>query len=331
MSTEGVAITARGISVRGPLGPVFSNVDVEIRPGELATVTGPSGTGRTALLLTLSGRLHPITGAIEVDGRPLPKGAKRARTLIAPARLRPGFELEGRWRVREAVRERRITTKVDNDDISDAFDLVGIDPEPEALIDSLHPGERLLLAVALGMAALPAGLLVDDVELGLPEAARTRVWAALETVARTGTTVVASNTDPPRFEAGPVIRLPGPNGETPHRAGGTAPETTLLPGQEPNTVEFDTETTRILGADAVTEPHTFDTAALSRDPAQLALFEAPEPTAPPEPDPSHPDPSRPETAESESTDSDAMDSDTPEASPEAEPTDSDSEDDGDPR
>ncbi|SFE64088.1 ABC transporter [Actinopolyspora alba] len=321
MSTEGVAITARGISVRGPLGPVFSNVDAEIRPGELATVTGPSGTGRTALLLTLSGRLRPITGTIEVDGRSLPKGAKRARTLIAPARLRPGFELEGRWRVREAVRERRITTKVDNDDISDAFDLVGIDPEPEAVIDSLHPGERLLLAVALGMAALPAGLLVDDVELGLPEAARTRVWAALETVARTGTTVVASNTDPPRFEAGPVIRLPGPNGETPHRAGGTAPETALLPGQEPNTVEFDAETTRTFHAEAVTEPHTFDTEVLSPDPAQLALFEPPAPAVPPDS----------EAADSEAADSEAADSGTNETSPEAEPTDSDSEDYGDPR
>ncbi|GAB3552807.1 ABC-type cobalamin/Fe3+-siderophores transport system ATPase subunit [Actinopolyspora lacussalsi] len=316
MSTAGVAITARGISVRGPLGPVFSNVDAEIRPGELATVTGPSGTGRTALLLTLSGRLRPITGTIEVDGRSLPKGAKRARTLIAPARLRPGFELEGRWRVREAVRERRITTKVDHDDISDAFDLVGIDPEPEAVIDSLHPGERLLLAVALGMAALPAGLLVDDVELGLPEAARTRVWAALEAIADAGTTVLASNTDPPRFAAGPVIRLPGPNGEIPHRAGGTAPETALLPGQEPNTVEFDAETARTPREDAITEPHTFGTEVLSPDPAQLALFEPPAPVVPPEPD----------TAETDSTDSG-----TNETSPDAEPTDSDSEDDGDPR
>ncbi|MGJ7908157.1 ATP-binding cassette domain-containing protein [Actinopolyspora sp. H202] len=327
MSTEGVAITARGISVRGPLGPVFSNVDAEIRPGELATVTGPSGTGRTALLLTLSGRLRPITGTIEVDGRSLPKGAKRARTLIAPARLRPGFELEGRWRVREAVRERRITTKVDNDDISDAFDLVGIDPEPEALIDSLHPGEQLLLAVALGMAALPAGLLVDDVELGLPGAARTRVWAALEAIAEAGTTVLVSNTDPPRFEAGPVIRLSGPNGVAPHGDRGTAPETDLLPGQEPNTVELNAATVLLPRQDETTEPHTFDTEVISSDPAQLALFEQPVRTEPPEPD--TPDPHGGPERDSEG-DSDG-DSEETGASTEAEPTDPDSEDDGDPR
>ncbi|ASU77242.1 hypothetical protein CDG81_01720 [Actinopolyspora erythraea] len=282
MSSEGVAITARGISVRGPLGPVFSNVDADIRPGELATVTGPSGTGRTSLLLTLSGRLRPITGTIEVDGHPLPKDAKRARSLIAPARLRPGFELEGRWRVKEAVRERRVTTKVTNDEISDAFDLVGIDPEPEAVIDSLHPGEQLLLAVALGMAELPAGLLVDDVELGLPAAARTRVWAALEAVVRTGTTVLVSNTDPPRFEAGPVIRLAGPNGAAPHGDRGTAPETALLPGHEPNTVELGTTTAVLPRQDGATEPHTSGTERTGHDPDQLPLFE---PTGQPGPEP----------------------------------------------
>lgn len=213
MSSDGVGVTARGTTARGPLGPVFENVDATIRPGELATVTGPSGTGRTSLLLALSGRLRTVAGWIEVDGHQLPKHSKRARKLLAPALLRPGFDLEPYWRVREAVRERRVTHKIDNADVSESFALVGVDPEPEALIGSLHPGERLLLAVALGVAASPAGLLVDDVELGLPAAARVRVWTALKAVSGTGTTVIASTTDPPRFEAGPVIRLPRPGDE----------------------------------------------------------------------------------------------------------------------
>lgn len=226
MSSDGVGVTARGITARGPLGPVFENVDATIRPGELATVIGPSGTGRTSLLLALSGRLRTVAGWIEVDGHKLPKHSKRARKLLAPALLRPGFELERCWRVREAVRERRVTNEIDNTDVSESFALVGVDPEPEALIGSLHPGERLLLAVALGMAASPPGLLVDDVELGLPAAARVRVWTALKAVSGTGTTVIASTTDPPRFEAGPVIRLPRPNGESGDepRHGGTHPD-----------------------------------------------------------------------------------------------------------
>ncbi|NHD18367.1 MULTISPECIES: ATP-binding cassette domain-containing protein [unclassified Actinopolyspora] len=214
MSSDGVGITARGITARGPLGPVFENVDVTVQPGELAMVAGPSGTGRTSLLLALSGRLRTVAGRIEVGGHKLPRHSKKARQLVVPALLRPGFELERCWRVREAVRERRVTSRIGNTDVSEAFALVGIDPEPEALIGSLHPGERLLLAVALGAAASPAGLLVDDVELGLPAAARVRVWTALKAVSATGTTVLVSTTDPPSFAAGPVIRLPRSDGDS---------------------------------------------------------------------------------------------------------------------
>ncbi len=216
MKVDGVSIMARGITATGPLGPVFENVDADIRPGDLATVTGPSGTGRTSLLLALSGRLRFSAGYLEVSGHRLPKEGKDVRRMVVPARLRPGFELEPRFLVREAVRERRITTGIHVEDVEDAFALVGIDPEPDAMVGELHPGEQCLLAVALAAASGPAGMLVDDVDLGLPQAARTRVWAALEAVTRVGTTVLAVSPDPPRFDDHTrMIRLASPGDDDP--------------------------------------------------------------------------------------------------------------------
>lgn len=211
MNVDGVSIVARGITARGPEGTVFENVHARVAPGDLVTVTGPSGTGRTSLLLALSGRLRLIAGHLDVSGHVLPGRAKAVRRLVAPARLRPGFELEQHQNVRETVAERRITTGVTAEDIEDAFTLVGIDPEPDTPVRELHPGEQLLLAVALGAADAPAGLIVDDVELGLPSATRTRVWTALRAVTRIGTTVLASSSDPPLPNLGTtVIRLPAP-------------------------------------------------------------------------------------------------------------------------
>ncbi|TVT23945.1 ABC transporter ATP-binding protein, partial [Amycolatopsis rhizosphaerae] len=61
METTGVvgaAVTARGLGVRGPRGPVFENVDLEVPAGGFLVVHGPGGSGRTSLLLALSGRLR---------------------------------------------------------------------------------------------------------------------------------------------------------------------------------------------------------------------------------------------------------------------------------
>ncbi|RCW40153.1 ABC transporter family protein [Halopolyspora algeriensis] len=233
MNIDGAGIVARGITARGPEGTVFENVHARVDPGDLVAVTGPSGSGRTSLLLALSGRLRLITGHLTVSGLTLPAQGKAVRRLMAPARLRPGFELERRMTVRETVTERRITTGITRNDVEEAFALVGIDPKPDTLVHELHPGEQLLLAVALGAARAPAGLLVDDVELGLPQAARKRAWTALRTVARTGMTVVAGSSDPPGPDPGTtVIRLPTP--------GGTEPETVehrVVEGVDQNTTE----------------------------------------------------------------------------------------------
>lgn len=205
MDVEGVSIVARGITATGPEGIVFENVDVRVHPGELAVIVGEGGTGRTALLLALSGRLKIVAGRIEFDDAP--RRARHVRRVITPARLRPGFDLEGRLRVREAIRERRLTARVSAKSVEAALDLVGADLDRTALVDELYPDDKLLLAIALAAAAEPPGMLVDDVEEGLLPSGRNRIWSALRAVSDTGTTVLASATEP-GAEADVLIRLP---------------------------------------------------------------------------------------------------------------------------
>lgn len=207
MNVDGAEIAARGISARGPEGPVFENVHAYIEPGSLAVIAGPGGSGRTSLLLALSGRLPLLTGEVDVSGFLLPHDARAVRAIITPARIRPGFELEELQLVHEATTERRMLSKLSPRAIDEALALVGLDPDPDALVCELHPGGQLLLSVALAIADYPAAILVDDVDSGLPAAARDRVWGSLRTVAQTGITVLASTTDPP-FLRDVVIRLP---------------------------------------------------------------------------------------------------------------------------
>ncbi|GAA4611862.1 ATP-binding cassette domain-containing protein [Saccharopolyspora hordei] len=207
MDVDGVSILARGIAAKGPEGVVFSNLDLQVSAGALAVVAGPGGSGRTSLLLALSGRLPLITGYLDVSGYVLPESARVVRKLIRPARVRPGCELEPKHRVKEAIFERRLISRVSAGAVEDALDLVGLDPDRSALVGDLHPADQLLLAVALTIAGGPAGILVDDVDVGLPLAAQSRVWSALHEVARTGTTVLASAAEAP---AGDVEIIPLP-------------------------------------------------------------------------------------------------------------------------
>ncbi|GAB2735806.1 hypothetical protein GCM10027174_06020 [Salinifilum aidingensis] len=209
MEIDGIAALGRGLTAKGPEGIVFANVDLQVRPGDLTVITGPGGTGRTTLLLALCGRMRLLAGHLEVAGKILPSGARAVRRLVLPARASPGFELEPNHRVREAVAEHRSVNRIADADLDRACELVGLELTPRALIRELPAVERTLLALALCASRRPAGLVLDDVEAGLPLGQRARVWGALHTLTRTGMTVVASATDPPATPVD-VVRLPPP-------------------------------------------------------------------------------------------------------------------------
>lgn len=208
MYVHGVGILGQGIAAAGPEGLVFSDVDLRIEPASLTAVTGPGGSGRTAMLLVLSGRMRMLAGWLEVDGLRLPRKARKVRRIVHPARLCPGCELEEWHTIREAITERKLVGPATDKTIDSALSLVGLDIDPRELVGELPDDERLLLSLALTVAGAPGAIVVDDVEKGLPAEERARVWATLRDLTRIGMTVIASSTDPPAGEVD-VIRLAG--------------------------------------------------------------------------------------------------------------------------
>lgn len=54
--------------------PVLAGIDLEVARGELVSVLGPGGCGRTSLLNIIAGLIPPDSGEIQIDGRRLPGG-----------------------------------------------------------------------------------------------------------------------------------------------------------------------------------------------------------------------------------------------------------------
>lgn len=79
-------LRARGLTIGWtPEAPRVRDLDLEIGPGTRLAVLGPSGHGKTTLLLTLAGLLAPIGGRVELDGRDiatLPDDVVRRRAVM---------------------------------------------------------------------------------------------------------------------------------------------------------------------------------------------------------------------------------------------------------
>ncbi|MEV6697701.1 ATP-binding cassette domain-containing protein [Streptomyces sp. NPDC051453] len=239
-----VTVSAEGFGLRGPRGWAFRGVDIDAEPGALVAVEGPSGSGRTCLLLALTGRMRPTEGTASVGPFRLPKQLSAVRRVSALAHVPGVTDLDPALTVEEHLRERALLQwRFDGSlrallrpraeraaasrlRIDTALAAAGLDRESlpkgtRTAVRDLERIEALRLSVALALIGRPRLLGVDDTDLKLSDAERAEVWDLLRSVAESGTTVVAVCSEAPK-DAVVVSTAPAEKAESTEKAENTA-------------------------------------------------------------------------------------------------------------
>ncbi|GAA4821909.1 ATP-binding cassette domain-containing protein [Tomitella cavernea] len=216
------AVTATGLRAAGPDGPVFGPLNLRIARGGLHILQGPSGSGRTTLLLALAGRFKVDGGTLDVLGRTRPAAV---RGLCAIAGFRGIDDIDGSVRIRTVVHEqlawntpwyRRAPRMGDEAYEGTLRPVYGDLPLPSSAtrVEDLGELDRMLLRIALAAApavhdrcVAPRVLFVDDIEQVRARDEQETLVRRLADVGRRAT-VIASAIDPLRDPAPPHSLYP---------------------------------------------------------------------------------------------------------------------------
>ncbi|MGW1719676.1 ATP-binding cassette domain-containing protein [Streptomyces sp. NPDC002156] len=226
-------MATRGFGLKGPRGWAFREVCLDAAPGSLIAVEGPSGSGRTCLLLALTGRMRATEGSATVGHWSLPKQLAAVRRASALAHVPGVTDLDPALTVGEHLRERALLERRFGGSlrgllrpraeragearlrVDTALTAAGLDREAlpkgsRTAVRDLERLEALRLSVALALVGGPGLLGVDDADLKLSAAERAEVWALLRSLAEAGTTVVAVCSEAPE---GAVVVSTAPQGK----------------------------------------------------------------------------------------------------------------------
>ncbi|MEW1611788.1 MULTISPECIES: ATP-binding cassette domain-containing protein [unclassified Streptomyces] len=213
-SPHGAALGAADFGLKGPRGWAFRKVGFSAPPGSLVAIEGPSGSGRTCLLLALTGRMRTTEGGAQVGGLELPRKAAAVRRIAALGPVTGVSELDPAFTVAEHLRERTLLQgrygaslrtllrprserrAAARARIDAALEAAGLDTAtlPKAERTSVRDLERLealRLSVALALIGTPRLLALDDTDLKLSPAERADAWGLLRSLSDAGTTVLA--------------------------------------------------------------------------------------------------------------------------------------------
>jgi len=150
---------------------IIWNVSLEVKKGEIVTLIGANGAGKTTILKTVSGVIHPTTGTItflgkRIDGLPpheivkegishVPEGRRLFRHLTVLENLvLGGYTLKTRDDVEESL-----------EFVFRAFPV--LEERRTQRAGTLSGGEAQMLAIGRGLMSKPKLLMLDEPSLGL--------------------------------------------------------------------------------------------------------------------------------------------------------------------
>lgn len=170
------------------------DVSLEVRHGEMLALIGANTSGKSTLLDTISGLLHPSKGSIEFDGKDItrlepheivelgitqvPEGRRIFPDMSVMDNLLIG-SYSGRARVK---REENLTR------VYQCFPV--LKERSTQIAKTLSGGEQQMLAIGRGLMADPKLMLIDEMSLGLAPIVINELFRALREIREGGITLL---------------------------------------------------------------------------------------------------------------------------------------------
>jgi len=165
-------ITVKNLEIAYGANTVLRNVDLRLDAGEIVTIVGPNGSGKTSLLRAIIGATKPVTGEIT-----LRQGLKIG---YVPQRLHIDRTLPI-----TVERFMRLSNAVSKADCKTALDTAGVPDLLKRQMSQLSGGQFQRVMLARALINRPDVLLLDEATQGLDQPGSAAFYRQIETVRQT--------------------------------------------------------------------------------------------------------------------------------------------------
>ncbi len=173
----------------------LKGISLSVNEGEIATLIGSNGAGKSTTLRTISGLLRPREGQIVFNGRRIDNVEAHHIVKLGLSQAPEGRRIFPRLTVLENLEMGAYTRDTRDGEFQADLDRVfGLFPRLKERVaqkgGTLSGGEQQMLAIARALMAHPRVLLLDEPSMGLAPILVDQIFSIIQDINKQGTTIL---------------------------------------------------------------------------------------------------------------------------------------------
>ena len=187
-------LEVKNLSVHYGMIQAVRNVDFTVKEGEIVSLIGANGAGKSTILKTLSGLIHPSEGEIVYLGENI--ASTSAKKIVEKGLVQvpegrhvfQGLTVKENLELGAFLRKDKEEIQKDMEAVFERFPILKERKDQDA--QTLSGGEQQMLAMGRALMSRPKLLLLDEPSMGLAPIFIREIFKIIQEIQKTGTTVL---------------------------------------------------------------------------------------------------------------------------------------------
>lgn len=183
-----------GLNVYYGVIHALKNISLTVNQGEIVTLIGANGAGKTSTLRTISGLIKPTGGEILLEGEAITNLSAPQRVKLGISQVPEGRRIFPEMTVLENLELGAFLRKDTNNIKKDLENVYGrfpiLNDRKRQMAGTLSGGEQQMLAMGRALMSRPRILLLDEPSMGLAPLLVREIFAIIKDINEAGTTIL---------------------------------------------------------------------------------------------------------------------------------------------
>ncbi len=171
----------------------IKDISFEVNEGEIVTLIGANGAGKSTTLKTISGLMRARTGSIEFDGKPISSTPAHKIVTGGLVHVPEGRRIFTSMTVEENLDMGAfiVKDKSSADQLAHVYDLFPrLKERRKQIAGTLSGGEQQMLAMGRGLMSSPKLMMLDEPSMGLAPILIQQIFDIIQSLHEAGTTIL---------------------------------------------------------------------------------------------------------------------------------------------